>query len=179
MLLRREIIVQPVEADRDGKCHLGDVEKVGRIPVRQAAGGVEFFHASVERGLFSRQPPGHGGVEHHGDGMSGFLEQPLTVGDPVFAGPLAPCVLRRHEHGVADHAQQRVGVDPRADACFGCRREQEPRVGRQVAGDGLARCHGQDDHRNANHRLEARLAEHQGAAALMAFTREASGSSCL
>jgi hypothetical protein len=171
--------VQPVEPDRDGQRHLGYVEEVRRIPVGQAAGGVEFFHASLERGLFARQPPGHGGVEHHGDGMPGFREQPLAVGDPVFARPLVQCILRRHEHGVADHAQQRVGLDPRADAFFCCRREQEPGMRRQVAGDGMTRCHGHDNHRDANHRLEARLAEHQGAAALMALTREASGSSCL
>jgi hypothetical protein len=111
--------------------------------------------------------------------MPGFREESLAVGDPVFASPLAESMLRRYECGVADHAQERVGLDPGTDAFFSRRREQEPRVRWQVAGRGMASCHGHDTHGDATQRPEAGVDEHQGAAALMTFTREASGSSCL
>ena len=38
-----EGVVQPVVADREGVGHLGDVEEVGRVPVREAGGGQQLL----------------------------------------------------------------------------------------------------------------------------------------
>ena len=102
---RVERVVAPVDGERHGHRHLGDVEEMRRVPGREGAGGLELRADAPREALVLREQPGHAEVldalEHLARGRQ--QDRPARLEFPLHRW------LREQAPGLA---QQRVAPSP-------------------------------------------------------------------